>query len=178
MDGLADAVEAGLARAVGVSNYNTWQMRRAHAALARRGVRLATNQVEYNLLHREPERNGLLNTCRELGVTLTAYSPLKMGMLTGKYTPENRPRGLRGWEFKPKYLTAIQPLVAKLGEIGQVHGKSPAQVALNWIICKGAVPIPGAKNAHQVEQNVAALGWHLSDDEIAALDQTSVEVTV
>jgi aryl-alcohol dehydrogenase-like predicted oxidoreductase len=177
MDGLADAVEAGLARAVGVSNHSAWQMRRAHAALARRGVSLATNQVEYNLLYREPERNGLLDACRELGVTLTAYSPLKMGMLTGKYTPENRPQGFRGREFKPEYLASIQPLVSKLDEIGQTHGKTPAQVALNWIMCKGAVPIPGAKNAHQVEQNAAALGWRLSEDEIARLDQVSEEVT-
>ena len=85
MDGLADAVEAGLARAVGVSNYSTGQMRRAHSALARRGVALASNQVSYHLLDRKPERTGLLEACDELGVTLIAHTPLARGLLTGKY---------------------------------------------------------------------------------------------
>ncbi|MGH2368394.1 MAG: aldo/keto reductase, partial [Chloroflexota bacterium] len=91
MDALADAVEAGLARAVGVSNYNVKQLRRAHAALARRGVPLASNQVQYSLLHRRPERDGVAQACRDLGVTLIAYSPLELGLLTGKYTPDTPP---------------------------------------------------------------------------------------
>ncbi len=177
MAGLADAVEAGLVRAVGVSNYDLEQTRRAHAALAERGVPLASNQVQYSLLHREPEQDGLLETCRQLGVTLIAYSPLGMGLLTGKYTPENPPPGLRGRRFNRKLLGQIQPLIALLREIGEVHGgKSPAQVALNWVICKGAVPIPGAKNARQAQENAGALGWHLADEEMAALDEASEEV--
>jgi aryl-alcohol dehydrogenase-like predicted oxidoreductase len=174
MDALADAVEAGLTHAVGVSNYNLPQMQRAHQALDRRGVVLASNQVEYNLLNRAPERNGLLAACHELSVTLIAYSPLAMGMLTGKYTPENPPPGVRGRRYGHQLLARIQPLIALMREIGQAHGgKTPAQVALNWVICKGAVPIPGAKNARQAEQNVRALGWHLTDDEVAALDAAS-----
>src|SRR5262249_6112696 len=90
-EALADAVEAGLTRAVGVSNYDVDQMRRTHGVLAKRCIPLASNQVEYNLLDRSPERNGVFDACRELGVTLIAYSPLAMGMLTGKYTPENPP---------------------------------------------------------------------------------------
>jgi aryl-alcohol dehydrogenase-like predicted oxidoreductase len=174
MEALADAVEAGLTRAVGVSNHNLSQMQRAHAALARRGVALAANQVEYNLLHRDPERNGLWAACRELGVALIAYSPLAMGVLTGKYTPENPLPAMRGRRFNRQRLARVQPLIALLHQIGEAHGgKTPAQVALNWIICKGAVPIPGAKNARQAEQNAGALGWHLIDDEIAALDAAS-----
>jgi len=80
-EGLADAVEAGLTKMAGVSNYNVGQMRRAHEALARCGVPLASNQVEYSLLQRQPESSGLLDLCRELGVTLIAYSPLGMGMM-------------------------------------------------------------------------------------------------
>jgi len=179
MHGLADAVAAGLARAVGVSNYNPEQTHRAHAALAERGVPLASNQVQYSLLHRRPERNGLLATCRQLGVTLIAYSPLAMGLLTGKYTPENPPPGVRGRRFNRKLLSRIQPLLALLREIGEAHGgKSPAQVALNWVICKGAVPIPGAKNARQAQENIGALGWQLTDEEMAALDAASQEVQI
>jgi len=174
MAGLADAVEAGLARAVGVSNFDPNQMRRAHAALAERGVPLVSNQVQYSLVERGPERSGLLDLCRELKVTLIAYSPLAMGVLTGKYTPENSPPGIRGRRYKRKFLEQIQPLIGQLREIGQAHGGATlAQVALNWVMCKGAVPIPGAKNARQAEENVGVLGWRLADEEVAALDAAS-----
>lgn len=173
MDALADAVEAGLVRAVGVSNYNVTQMRRAHTALARRGIPLASNQVHYSLLHRDPERTGLLDACRELGVTLIAYSPLEQGLLSGKYGPQNPPPGLRGQRYRASYLARIQPVVETLRVIGERHGKSPNQVALNWLICKGAVPIPGAKNARQVQENAGALGWRLKAEEIAMLDKAA-----
>ena len=173
MDALADAVEAGLTRMVGVSNYSLAQMRRAHVALAQRGIALASNQVEYSLLHRDPERSGLLDACRELGVTLIAYSPLAKGLLTGKYTPENPPPAARH-RLLGSQLARAQPLVGLMREIGQARGgKTPAQVALNWAICKGAVPIPGARNAGQAAQNAGAIGWRLTDDEIAALDAAS-----
>jgi len=171
---LADAVEAGLTRSVGVSNYSAAQMRQAHEVLSRRGVPLASNQVEYHLLHRKVERNGVLQTCRELGVALIAYSPLAKGLLTGKYTPEKRPPGLRKYMARGGKLSSIQPLLGLMREVGQAHeGKSPAQVALNWLVCKGAVPIPGAKNGHQARENAAATGWRLEAAEIAALDEMS-----
>lgn len=176
MDGLADAVEAGLVRAVGVSNYNLAQMERAHAALARRGVPLAANQVQYNLLQRAPERYGLLAACQEMGIKLMAYSPLAMGTLTGKYTPQNPLPGARGWRFNRR-LARMQPLFDLLRDIGQDHdGKTPSQVALNWVIAKGALPIPGAKNARQAEENARATGWRLTEPEVAALDAASDEL--
>ena len=88
---MADAVEAGKIKAVGVSNYSAAQMRTAHDALAQRGMPLASNQVQYSLLHRQPETNGVLDTCRELGITLIAYQPLASGALTGKYLDGSRP---------------------------------------------------------------------------------------
>lgn len=174
MDALADAVDAGLARAVGVSNYSAEETSVAHAALARRGVPLASNQIHYSLLHRKPEWNGVLRSCRELGVTPIAYSPLEMGLLTGKYTPEKPPPGFRAVRYPSDRLARIQPLVHALQRIGQAHaGKTAAQVALNWAICKGTIPIPGAKNAHQAEENAGALGWRLSEAEIQELDALS-----
>jgi len=171
---LADAVEAGLTRAVGVSNYNSAQMLRAHSVLSKRGIPLASNQAEFHLLNRHVEHEGLLKLCRELGVTLIAYSPLAKGMLTGKYTPQTRPPGLRSYLFRRARLGKIQPLIQLMRGIGQAHdGKSPAQVALNWVMSKGAVPIPGAKNAKQAQENAAALGWRLAEAEIAALDAES-----
>src|SRR5512141_1372014 len=93
MDLLADALEAGKIKAIGVSNYSAEQMREAHAALARRGIPLASNQIEYSLLNRQPEVNGVLDACRELGITLIAYTPLAGGRLTGKYTGQKRASG-------------------------------------------------------------------------------------
>lgn len=173
---LADAADAGLARAVGVSNCNADQMLRAHITLDRRGMALASNQVSYSLLDRQVERNGLLKLCQEREITLIAYSPLAKGMLTGKYTPENLPAGMRGRTYTAQYLRRVQPLVRLVQQLGQDHGKTAAQVALNWVICKGAVPIPGAKNAIQAEANMGALGWRLKDDQIAALDELSDQI--
>ena len=94
MNLMADAVEQGKVRAVGVSNYSADQMRLAHAVLADRGIPLASNQVEYSLLHRQPETDGVLDACRELGVTLIANQPLANGALTGKFVAGARPTGL------------------------------------------------------------------------------------
>ena len=176
MDLLADAVEAGKIRAVGVSNYSAEQMRTAHAALARRGIALASNQVQYSLLHRQPEVNGVLDTCRELGVTLIAYQPLAGGALTGKYKAGDRPSGLRRFTpyFRRAGLEALEPVVALLREIGERYDKSPAQVALRWLIeNESVIPIPGAKNGKQAAANASALLFSLSADEIDALDRAT-----
>jgi aryl-alcohol dehydrogenase-like predicted oxidoreductase len=176
-DALGDAVEAGLVRAVGVSNYNEGQMRRAYATLAKRGIPLASNQVEYNLINRKVESNGLLKVCQELGISLIAYSPLSQGVLTGKYTPEKPLPGLRGRLYSRALLEEVQPLIRQMREIGREHGsKTAVQVALNWVICKGALPIPGAKNARQAQENAGALGWRLSEAEVAALDESSAKM--
>lgn len=176
MDLLADAVAAGKIKAVGVSNYSAEQMRIAHAALARRGVPLASNQVEYSLLHRQPEVNGVLDACRELGVTLIAYTPLAMGALTGKYSAAARPSGLRRLlpSFNRKHMEAVQPVVALLREIGDRYGKSPGQVALRWLIENPLVlPIPGAKNGTQASSNAGALTFSLAPEEIEVLNRAT-----
>jgi aryl-alcohol dehydrogenase-like predicted oxidoreductase len=171
MEAMAEAVESGLALAAGVSNFSPQQMRQAHAALAKHKIALACNQVDYSLLNRAPERSGLLQLCRELNVTLVAYRPVHGGLLTGKYTPKNLPAGWRGWMTDRKTLTRIQPLVELLRQFGEAHeGKSPSQVALNWLICKGALPIPGAHSVKHVQENAGALGWRLSPEEVARLD--------
>jgi aryl-alcohol dehydrogenase-like predicted oxidoreductase len=178
MDGMADAVEQGLTRAVGVSNFNAEQTRRAHSVLAERGIPLATNQIQYSLVHRQPEFSGLLDTCRELAVTVIAYSPLGMGTLTGKYTPDQPLTGARARRYDADFLARLQPLLDRMREIGQQHGnKTPSQVAINWVIAHGAIPIPGAKNARQAEENVGAMGWSLTADEVAALDELSASLS-
>ena len=171
MGGLADAFDQGLIRAAGVSNYSVPQMRAAHAALARQNMPLASNQVRFNLLDRRPERSGLLETCRGLNVTLIAYSPIAQGLLTGKYSRQHPMRGLRSARLGSLSYERLDRLVGLLREIGSGHGgKTPAQVALNWVICKGALPIPGAKTAQQAEENAGAIGWRLTPDDVSALD--------
>jgi aryl-alcohol dehydrogenase-like predicted oxidoreductase len=174
--GLADVVEAGLTRSVGVSNYNPDQMNRAFDILAKRGVPLASNQVRYSLLDRRPEKSGLLNICKELGITLIAYSPLAQGMLSGKYSSENPPSGVRRRSYA-RILPQLPPLINTLREIGELHGgKTPSQVSLNWLICKGSLPIPGVKNVRQVKDNLGALGWRLTELEVARLDEVSSKI--
>jgi aryl-alcohol dehydrogenase-like predicted oxidoreductase len=177
MELMADAVEAGKVKAIGVSNYSAEQMRIAHAALARRGIPLASNQVQYSLLHRQPEVNGVLDACRELEVTLIAYSPLAMGALTGKYSSAKKAGGLRRFtpNFSRKALDSVQPVVELLREIGERYSKTPSQVALRWLMENPLVlPIPGAKNGRQAANNAGALSFCLTPAEIEALDQATL----
>ncbi len=173
MDGMAECVQRGWARAVGVSNFDEKKMIRAYTTLARHGIPLASNQVHYSLLNRAVEKNGTLARCKELGIRLIAYSPLEMGLLTGKYSAANPPPGMRGAQYA-EMLKRIPALIKLMQDIGLNHGgKAVAQVALNWLICKGAMPIPGAKSAMQAEQNAGGAGWRLTDDEVAKLDEES-----
>jgi aryl-alcohol dehydrogenase-like predicted oxidoreductase len=177
MDLMADALQAGKIKAIGVSNYSADQMRTAHSALARRNIPLASNQVEYSLLHRHPEVDGVLDACRELGITLIAYQPLASGALTGKYLSGSRPTGFRRFMpyFNKKSIEMVAPVISLLTEIGRRYSKSPAQVALRWLIENDTVlPIPGAKNEAQAAENAGALTFHLSQAEIEALSQATM----
>eukprot|EP00898_Chlorokybus_atmophyticus_P001401 jgi/Chlat1/2261/Chrsp17S02571 len=179
LQGLADCHALGLAKAVGVSNYNVRRLRDAHRVLEARNVPLASNQVQYSLVYRKPEYSGLLETCQELGVTLVAYSPLAQGLLTGKFTPQNRPKGARGVVVKDDTLRETQKLVQVMKEVGAAHGgKTPTQVALNWVVCKGALPIPGVKNERQARECAGALGWRLTPEEVLELERSAASITV
>ena len=169
--GLADVVEAGLAKAVGVSNFAMDELRPLHAALKSRGIPLASNQVEFSILRQLPLTSGMLDECQKLGVKILAYSPLAMGRLTGKYSAKHEPEGRRGFSSYP--MREIDPLVALMRDIGERHQCTPGQVALAWTIAKGAIPIPGAKNEAQALENIAAhsIACELSTDEIKQLTE-------
>lgn len=178
INALADEVKRGRVEAVGVSNYSAEQMQQAHQILADRGVKLASNQVRYSLLTRQIESNGIFDTARQLGVTILAYSPLAQGLLTGKYTTDGsvKPSGARWLDprFSKEGLEKIAPVISLLRQLGEKHDRTPAQVALNWLIAGGnVVAIAGAKTAAQVQQNAGALGWKLNDLEISQLEQVS-----
>ena len=122
MNALADEVDQGRIQTIGVSNYSAKQMREAHSYLAERGIPLAVNQVQYSLLHRNIESNGVLEAARNLEVTILAYSPLAQGLLTGKYTvgSDRQPSGARRLDprFNKKNLQKIEPVLAALQTIG------------------------------------------------------------
>lgn len=172
MEGMAECVKLGLTRTVGVSNFWESRMLRAYSALAQQGIPLASNQLPYSLLNREAEKKGVLARCKELGIRFIAYSPLAQGLLTGKYSADNPPPGVRGSSYA-ELLKKLPPVIKTLQEVAQTHGKTVSQVALNWIICKGALPIPGAKNAKQATDNAGGAGWRMSDDEVAKLDEVT-----
>lgn len=179
MDAMADLVEAGKIRSVGVSNFNAKKMRRAFLRLEKRGMPLAANQVLYSLLDRSIETNGILDTAKELGITIIAYTPLASGLLSGKYhkNPELLRKKSFFWRARLQGgVDKSRTLVTAMDEIGAKYNATPAQVALNWVIHfhgETIVTIPGATKVRQAEESAGAMKFRLSDDEMARLDELS-----
>lgn len=173
--GLVKCQKQGLAKAVGVSNYNVKRLQRAHDVMKAEGGVLTSDQVQFSLLYRKHEKEGLLAKAKELGVSVIAYSPLSQGLLTGKYTAGgDKPGGPRLAIFTDDKLEKLAPLIGLMKDIGSGHGgKTPAQVAINWVICKGAIPIVGSKSYEHAQSAAGALGWRLSPDQVSALDAAS-----
>ncbi len=181
MNAMADLVAAGAIRAVGVSNFSASRMRAAHAALAKRGIALVSNQMHYSLLVRGIERNGVMQTAKELGITIIAYTPLAQGVLTGKYHDDPNllkglgARGLIPW-FRGRSLERTRPLVMAMKEIATAHGAKTAQVALAWLITfhgDTVTAIPGATSVAQAQSNAGAMQLRLNEGELARLDDLS-----
>ena len=179
MDAMADLVEAGKIRSVGVSNFSEERMRRAHAALERRGQPLAANQMHYSLLHREIETNGVLDAAKELGITIIAYQPLASGLLTGKFHRDPDRLAQAGFARRMmlrRDLERAGPVVEVLEQVAARHDATPAQVALNWLVSfqgETVVTIPGASKVRHAAENAAACGFRLSEEEMARLDEVS-----
>ncbi|MCT7971858.1 aldo/keto reductase [Laspinema olomoucense] len=174
LDGLADLYDRGLVKGVGLSNYGPKRLERIYQKFSDRGVPIATLQVQYSLLSTYPVTTlGLKEVCDRLGIQLIAYSPLALGLLTGKYSENGPfPPGIRGFLFR-NILPKIQPLLDCLRAIASDRNKTMSQVAINWCICKGMIPIPGAKSVEQAQQNLGALGWSLDAGEVLQLDQVA-----
>ena len=167
---MADLVQAGKVRQLGLSEVSAQTLRQAHAVHP-----IAALQSEYSLWSREPE-NEVLATCAELGTTFVAYSPLGRAFLTGALNSadlsdgdfrKNNPR------FSTEAEAANRPLVEGLHSFATARGMTNAQVALAWLLCKHAhvVPIPGTRRLRYLEQNAAAPGFVLSFEEVAELDR-------
>jgi aryl-alcohol dehydrogenase-like predicted oxidoreductase len=178
---LNDLVREGKVRYIGASNFAGWHLAKALGVSDRRGwERFVTLQPLYNLMTRELE-NELLPLCRDQGLGVLAWSPLSAGFLTGKYRRgETRPQGARREDREKVYLQVDEEekgmrVVDELEKIGKVHGGSVAQAALNWVVAQEGVTsaIIGARSPAQLEDNLKALQWDLTSDEIARLDALS-----
>ena len=171
LDGLADLYAQNQVKGIGLSNFGPKRLQKIYPRFRDRGIPITTLQVQYSLLSTYPVTElGIQETCEELGIRLIAYSPLALGILTGKYSEgHNLPGGLRGWLFR-QILPGVQPVLETLEAIAIFREKAMSQVALNWCICKGFIPIPGAKTLEQAQQNIGALGWQLDPGEVLELD--------
>lgn len=186
MTEMAKLVEAGKIQNIGVSNFSANQMREADNVLREHGLRLASNQVKYNLLDRRIETNGILETAQELGAAIIAYSPLEQGILSGKFHQNpalvKAISGPRKWSssFRPQGLSRSKPLIDALEQIAVRYDATATQVALNWLINahgETVFAIPGASKAHHAEQNVKAMRFKLTTDEINELSEASRSIT-
>ncbi|MBO1305037.1 aldo/keto reductase [Enterococcus sp. 669A] len=168
---------------VGVSNFSPKQMEKAHLYLQDAGAQLVSNQVCYNLVNRKIEQNGVLDTAKRLGISIIAYSPLQQGLLTGKF--HEHPELMRQLFFLRKYQSGItekklqktQPLIDLLKELGDQYDKTPAQIALNWLIHshgETVFAIPGATKLHHVEQNIGSTTFKLKPAERDALSSCKI----
>jgi pyridoxine 4-dehydrogenase len=177
LDGLMDLYEQGKVKGVGLSNYGPKRLKQVYKKFCDRGIAITSLQVQYSLLSTYPVTElGLKEVCDELGIQLIAYSPLALGLLTGKFSETSPfPKGLRGLVCK-QLLPGMRPLLNCLEDIAKSRYKTMSQVALNWCICKGSIPIPGAKNLRQAQENIGALGWQLDYGEIAELDKAAALV--
>ncbi|MGA1601782.1 MAG: aldo/keto reductase [Prochlorothrix sp.] len=177
LDGLGDLWEQGQVKAVGLSNYGPKTLRKVHQRFRDRNIPLVTLQIQYSLLSiASLPLQELQDTCGELGVQIIAYSPLTLGLLTGKYRqPTQLPQGLRGLLFR-QLLPSAQQLLGPLDELARTYDKTPAQIALNWCLCQGTIPIPGAKNLAQAQENLGALGWRLKAADVETLTSIALQI--
>jgi aryl-alcohol dehydrogenase-like predicted oxidoreductase len=179
MNEMADLVEAGKIRTIGVSNFSAQQMERAQTALNQRGLSLAVNQVQYSLLHREIESNGVMEAAKDMGITIVAWSPLARGILTGMYrkNPDLINSKRVGWRMMMRrHIERSGPVIDALQDMAEKYDLTPGQVALNWLVNFNGeivVAIPGASKVYQAEQNAGAMKISLSEEEMARLDELS-----
>ncbi len=174
---MAELVEAGKVRHLGLSEAAPETIRRAHAVHP-----ITALQTEYSVFAREPEAE-ILPTCRELGIGFVAYSPLGRGFLSGRF---DSPDELAEDDFRrsqPRFqgenLEANMRIVAKLREIAEEKDITPAQLALAWVLAQGddIVPIPGTKRRTYLEENAAAADVELTGEDLARIDAELPEVS-
>lgn len=181
MEAMAELVKAKKIRYIGVSNFSAQQMRSSWEILEKQGISLVSNQVRYSLLDRKIESNGILETAKELGITIIAYSPLAQGLATGKFhdNPELLKNiGYRRYmpAFKPSGLAKSKPVVDLVKSLANKYSVTPSQIALTWVVSHNGgtvVAIPGATKETHALENVGAMKFRLSEEDLFALEKAS-----
>ena len=171
--GLAECVELGLTRAVGVSNYDTQEMIKMADELAQHSVPLSVSQCEYSVIRRLPEVSGMIRECHKRGICFQGFASLAQGRLTGKYSRFNQPQRTLRFSSYPMHM--LEPTIDVLKSIAEEHRVPVPAVAINYSINKGVVPVVGIRDAEQAEQNMQALGWRLTEDEIRRIEAVSMQ---
>lgn len=177
MKAMKRLVNDGKVRLVGVSNFKLERFKAAKEAFA--PLELASNQVRYNLLDRDIENN-LLPYASTEKMSIIAYSPLAQGLLTGRYSLKDKPQSFVqkvNFRFSPRNLRRLTEFVRVLCEVAGAHGKTPSQAALNWLIGKeNVIAIPGVKKADHVIDDIGAMDWRLTKDEVETLEKAAAHV--
>lgn len=174
-EGIANVYDEGLCDAVGISNYGPIQLSKINAYMREREVPLATVQIQYSLMTYQDSKD-MNDACAEEGCRLISYSPLCLGLLTGKYSLDNLPKSSARKQLFRELLPGAQGLLNTLDAIAKEKGKSQSQVAINWAICKDTVPIPGARTLQQAKENLGAVGWKLDQSMVDELDRAALAV--
>jgi len=179
MQKMVELVKEGKIKSVGVSNFTTNMMKKAHEELEKYDVPLVSNQVRYSLLRRKKDYNGFLDVAKELGIKVIAYSPLEQGLLTGRFHKNIEAR--KGIGFARKYysitnkkIEQTKELIDTLEKIGQKHNVDISSIALSWLINYHkdlVVAIPGASKPEQVKKNAAAMSVKLTKAELNEIDE-------
>ena len=183
LSALTDLVRAGKVRYIGASNFAGWQLILAEIAAALGGFeRFVSLQPQYSLIERRLEHE-IGPAAASLGLGLIPWGPLGQGMLTGKYERSGPASGTRMADAEPEWVEAWERrnqdrnwrIVDTVREVASESGKTPSQVALNWLLTRPGVaaPIVGARRLEQLEDNLGAVGWELAPEQVARLDEVS-----
>lgn len=176
---LIPLAKSGQIKTIGVSNHNLAEIKRANEILAEEGLRVSAVQNHFSLLHRSSERSGILDYCKENGITFYSYMVLEQGALTGRYNetnPFSEGTG-RGEAYNP-HLKELTALIDELKLIGTRFDASPAQIAATWAIAKGTLPIIGVTKVNQVEEAAKAAQICLTKEEALRLEKLGDETGV
>ena len=203
MDIMAQTVLQGKVKKIGVCNFSAAQIDEAGNALEKYGLSLSAAMVGYNIVRRYPETNGVFDVCKKHNVTLIPYAPLAEGTLTGKYRFKKVPLKyfvtsyfghlnltkerddnvpfLKRLFSKPREcdIKRMEPILAEMEKIGNIHGKSIAQVAINWLCTTPEVqvfPIPGMRNMKQAVDNIGAVDWCMTAEERESICRVEMSV--
>jgi len=193
-EGLAECYKRGLVKNVGVSNYGPSLLERCMDTLSKHDVPIASNQITFSLIGRQNGSLRTLEKCSELGVKVLACYPYAMGLLTGKYNSINHVNGNESTSLTTTRKSRLEqndlmrysngdgkgipqggitPLLETMESIANDRGKTVANVALNYIMSKGAIPLAGAQSAAQFMDNIGAMGWRLDEREVKKLEEES-----